>query len=190
MMYLFFDTETTGLPRKWRAPVTDFANWPRMVQVAWVLTEEDGKEVGSGSHIIRPSGFLIPEDASRVHRITTQRALEEGEELVSVLSRFAADLARAEVLVAHNLSFDEMIVGAEFLRMDMPNHLDGKERLCTMESSTTYCNIPGQYGPKWPRLSELHEKLFGETFSEAHNAENDIRATVRCFFELRHRGVI
>jgi len=30
-MYLFFDTETTGLPRNWKAPVTDLDNWPRMV---------------------------------------------------------------------------------------------------------------------------------------------------------------
>ncbi len=189
-MYIFFDTETTGLPRKWRAPVTDLDNWPRMVQIAWVLTTTSGEEVSSGSHIIRPSGFVIPADASRVHHITTERAILEGEELQSVLTQFASDIARGETLVAHNLSFDEMIVGAEFLRMDMPNMLEGKSRLCTMERSTDFCNIPGQYGPKWPRLSELHEKLFGESFAEAHNAENDIRATVRCFFALRERGVV
>jgi len=26
-MYLFFDTETTGFPRKWKIPITDLNNW-------------------------------------------------------------------------------------------------------------------------------------------------------------------
>ena len=34
-MYLFFDTETTGLPKRWNAPVTDLENWPRSFAGAW-----------------------------------------------------------------------------------------------------------------------------------------------------------
>ena len=42
-MFLIFDTETTGLPKKWNSPLTDFDNWPRAVQIAWQIHAEDGK---------------------------------------------------------------------------------------------------------------------------------------------------
>lgn len=71
MRYCFFDTETAGLPKNFSAPTTDVDNWPRLVQLSWILTDER-KEV----FIIRPDGFTIPEEASNVHGITTERASE------------------------------------------------------------------------------------------------------------------
>ena len=65
-----------------------------------------------------------------------------------------------------------------------------KSKLCTMKSSTGYCKIPGNYGYKWPKLSELHLKLFGEDFEEAHDASADINATEKCFWEMRKIGLI
>ncbi len=53
-MYLFFDTETTGLPRNYKAPVSDSNNWPRMVQIAWRLMDEKGGEIDSQDFIIKP----------------------------------------------------------------------------------------------------------------------------------------
>ena len=78
-MYLFFDTETTGLPRNWKAPVTDLNNWPRMVQIAWILCDDKGNRVESADYIIKPENFVIPQDASRVHGITTEKAINEGD---------------------------------------------------------------------------------------------------------------
>ena len=89
-MYVFFDTETTGLPRNWKAPVTDLDNWPRLVQLAWLVFDKDGNELAFADHIVRPDGFTIPKDASDVHRITTERALAEGEALLSVMEKFEA----------------------------------------------------------------------------------------------------
>lgn len=188
--YLFFDTETTGLPRSWRAPVTDVHNWPRMVQIAWVVCDEEGKELEKTSTIITPEGFTIPKEASAIHRITTERAIAEGKELAEVLEIFAQKVSEATYLVAHNISFDEKIVGAEYLRNNRRNILEGKEKMCTMHGSTDYCKISGPYGYKWPRLSELHTRLFEEDFEEAHDAEADISATVRCFWELKKRGLM
>ena len=93
-MYLFFDTETTGLPRNWKAPVTDLNNWPRLVQLAYLYYDADGKKIMGGDCIIKPEGFTIPTDASRVHGITTERALEEG---VAAVHRGAADRILDEV---------------------------------------------------------------------------------------------
>jgi DNA polymerase III epsilon subunit-like protein len=189
-MYLFFDTETTGLPRSWKAPVNDLANWPRLVQLAWLLYDPDGKFISGKDHIIRPEGFRIPEESARVHGISTAKALLDGVPLAVALKEFHGLFENARALVAHNMSFDEKILGAEFLRLGLQNPLPGKKRICTMETSTNFCRIEGPYGYKWPKLSELHQKLFGTGFQEAHNAANDIQATAKCFWELRKRGLI
>lgn len=189
-MYLFFDTETTGLPRSWKAPVTDLNNWPRMVQLAWQLHEPGGAVVQSGSAIIKPDGFAIPAEAARIHRITTDRALQEGVELEGALRDFAAALDRATLLVAHNISFDEMIVGAEFLRTRVPNLLFEVPRFCTMKGTTDICRIPGHYGFKWPKLEELHQFLFSKTYVDTHDASADVQACATCFFELQTRGLV
>ena len=144
----------------------------------------------TGDFIIRPEGFTIPEDAAKIHGISTERALREGVELRAVLREFQEAVGRAECLVAHNLSFDEKIMGAEFLRNKMPDTLPAKKKICTMQSSTNYCALPGPYGYKWPKLTELHCKLFQTGFDEAHNATADIAATVKCFWELKRLGVI
>ncbi|MDR1224533.1 MAG: 3'-5' exonuclease [Tannerella sp.] len=189
-MYLFFDTETTGLPKNWKAPVTDLKNWPRLVQLAFLLYDNGGNEISSGDFIIKPEGFTIPSDASKIHGITTERAMQEGASITHVLQQFDNLIQQANCLVAHNMSFDEKIVGAEFLRNRMNNPIPYKSKICTMEKTTNLCAIKGPYGYKWPKLSELHYKLFHAYFEEAHNAAADIQATARCFWELRRLGKI
>lgn len=189
-MHLFFDTETTGLPKNYKAPVSDLANWPRLIQLAWLITDDDGLELKSAEYIIKPVGFSIPVEASRIHGITDERARREGVELQPVLEEAAADITAAVTLIAHNIQFDEKILGAEFLRGGGRNHIEGKLKKCTMQSSTKYCGLPGPYGPKWPKLQELHGKLFEVGFDGAHNAMADVRACAKCFFELRRRGVM
>lgn len=189
-MYLFFDTETTGLPKNWKAPITDLANWPRMVQLAYFLADADGNKISAGDFIIKPVGYTISDEVARIHGITTARALAEGKDLLPVLRDFQAAIDRAQYLIAHNMSFDEKIVGAEFLRNAMPDSLPVKTRICTMHSSTNYCAIPGPYGNKWPRLIELHTKLFQAGFEAAHNASADVAAMMKCFWELKRMGII
>lgn len=189
-MIFFFDTETTGIPRNYRAPASDVDNWPRMVQIAWVLAEEDGREVASAEYIIRPDGFTIPPDAARIHGITTEIALEQGRDLGEVLREAGEALGRATTLVAHNLSFDEGILGAEFLRAKLPNGLESKRRICTMQSSTDYCRLPGRYGYKWPTLQELHKILFGAQMEGAHRALTDVRACARCYGEMKRKNLV
>jgi len=189
-MYLFFDTETTGLPLNWKAPVTDLNNWPRLVQLAFLYYDHNGNKISGGDFIVKPEGFTIPTDATRIHGISTERAINEGKSLKIVLQDFQSMINEAEVLVAHNMKFDEKIVGAEFLRTGMQNSIPAKRKICTMESSTNFCAISGPYGYKWPKLSELHYKLFRTGFDEAHNAAVDITATAKCFWELKRMGKI
>ena len=189
-MYLFYDTETSGLPKNYKAPVTALDNWPRMVQLAWQQVDVHGNLLQEADFIIKPAGYVIPEETSRIHGITTERALAEGYDLKIILKEFASVIDRSEILVAHNIDFDEKIVGAEFLRTGVLHQLHQKQRICTMKQSTNYCALPGNYGYKWPTLTELHHILFQSDFEEAHNASVDVSATVRCFWELKKRGVL
>jgi len=189
-VYLFFDTETTGLPRNWRAPVEDLSNWPRMVQLAYLLYDDEGSLLSGADHIIVPDGFVIPADASGIHGITHEKALREGKPLAEVLNIFLDCLGRSDTIVAHNISFDEKIVGAELLRHGMTNMLPEKNRICTMLGSTEFCQLPGPYGYKWPKLAELYRFLFNTDFVDAHNAAEDIKVTAQCFWELRRKGVV
>lgn len=189
-MYLFFDTETTGLPKNWKAPITDLDNWPRLVQLAGLLYDKDGTQIAAADYIIKPDGYTIPAASSKVHGISTERAMREGESVEKVLQEFQSLLDQCDCLVAHNISFDEKVVGAAFLRTKMSNGLIGKQKICTMKRSTDFCAIPGRYGYKWPKLEELHKKLFDTTFQEAHNAAVDIQATAKCFWELKRLDII
>jgi len=189
-MYLFFDTETTGLPRNYNAPVSDSQNWPRLVQLAWVICDSTGREMASHDCIIYPDKFEIPKSASDIHRITTETATLYGFALKHALTAFTAAACISKKMVAHNIGYDENIIGAEFFRMEMPNVLTGKDRICTMKTTTDFCKIPGPYGFKWPKLAELYKVLFEKELEDAHSAAVDIRATVKCFFELKNRGII
>lgn len=189
-MYLFFDTETTGLARNWKAPITQVDNWPRIVQLGWVACSEAGEVIGETEHIIKPDGYTIPVEASRVHGISTEQAMSVGVPIKQALFEFQAAASAYPVGVAHNLKFDESVLGAEFIRAGLLNPLAQMKRICTMQSSTNFCRIPGQYGFKWPTLEELYKKLFGESPAGAHSASGDARACARCFFELKQRKVI
>ena len=191
-MYLFFDTETTGLPKNYKAPITDSKNWPRMVQIAWQQYDLSQNLIAEKMYIIKPEGYTIPVEASNVHGISTEQALAEGHDLKSILELFADAIAKTDYLAAHNISFDEKIVGAEFVRKSFKTKWFSKKQICTMKASTNYCELPSKngYGYKWPNLMELHKKLFGFGFEEAHNAAADIGATAKCFWELKKLGVI
>jgi|688.fasta_scaffold166979_2 DNA polymerase-3 subunit epsilon len=186
-MILFFDTETTGLPKKRNAPSTDTDNWPRVVQLAWILTDFDGNQISEKCFIIKPEGYEISRGATNIHGFTTQYALENGHSMLDVLEDFADDVKKAEMIVAHNLDFDKNVISAEFHRCGYGDLIDNLHGVCTMKDSTEFCAL---LGDKWPNLEELHLKLFGEVFKGAHDALLDIRATSKCFWELVHRNVI
>ena len=83
-----FDTETTGLPKRWDAPITDSDNWPRCIQIAWQLHDEMGQLIEHQDYLVKPEGFNIPYDAERIHGISTELAQQNGVALTEVLEKF------------------------------------------------------------------------------------------------------
>lgn len=189
-MFLIFDTETTGLPKKWNAPITDTDNWPRCVQIAWQLHNEYGEIIDQQDYLIKPESYNIPYDAEQIHGISTQLAEEKGEDLEKVLYLFNEALSKTKFVVGQNLKFDLNIMGCEYFRKEVATTLNKLPVLdtCT-EITATMCQLPGgKYGKfKLPTLTELHQHLFNTPFAEAHNATADVEATTRCFLELIRR---
>ena len=191
-MYLIFDTETTGLPRNWSAPISDTDNWPRCVQIAWQLHDEMGNLIEHQDYLINPEGFNIPFDAEKIHGISTELAQEQGVSLKEVLDKFNIALGKSKFIVGQNLGFDINIMGCEFYRMGIDSPMNEKPVLdtCT-EVTAELLKLPGGRGGKFklPTLTELHEYLFNQKFNEAHNATADVEATTRCFLELIKREI-
>ena len=189
-MYLIFDTETTGLPKNWNAPITDTDNWPRAIQIAWQLHDQMGNCIEYQNYLIKPDGFNIPYDAEKIHGISTELAQEQGVELSEVLEKFNIAMSKTKFIVGQNVGFDINIMGAEYVRGNVKNPLQELLVLdtCT-EHTAALCQIPGGRGGKFklPTLTELHQYLFNTPFGEAHNATADVEATTRCFLELLRR---
>lgn len=187
---LFFDTETTGLPFDYHAPTSATNNWPRLVQLSWLLVDDNLTIVSEKDFIIKPSGFSIPESASELHGITTERALSIGEDLHKVLTLFLNDVAQSKICIGHNIDFDKKVVGCELYRDGTHDILASLPAICTMQSTVNYCCLPGEYGYKYPKLQELYHYLFGLSFVDAHNSLADVKATLQCYKELKSRNKI
>ena len=192
-MFLIFDTETTGLPKKWNAPISDSANWPRCIQLAWQLHDNNGKLINNNSCLINPNDFDIPYESEKVHGISTALAKKNGLDLNEVIELFLNDLKKAKYLVGHNVKFDINIIGAELYRLGISSQFNDLHVIdtCT-ELTANLCKIKGGRAGKFkfPTLIELYDFLFKESFDQAHNASADVEATSRSFFEIVRSDVL
>lgn len=201
MNVTFFDTETTGTPKNYKAPMQDLNNWPRVIQLAWERADAQTGEVnGAGKFLIKPDGWEIPREEFWIkHGYSTEQNQADGRPMPDVLDEFINDLDTSDVLVAHNLGFDYPILGAEMIRYKKkakPN--PDRAKICTMETTVEFCKVPfpnrGRFNSrqpyKWPKLDELYKCLFNSGFEGAHDAGNDVAACRVSFFELVRRGVI
>jgi DNA polymerase III subunit alpha len=136
-MYIIFDTETTGLPKDWNLDYTHTDNWPRAVQIAWQIHDEWGNLIEARDYIIKPNDFDIPYDAEKIHGISTQLAVNLGEDLETVAKLFNEALNKSKFVVGQNISFDKNIMGAEFERLGLKNNLQELPVLdtCTEDSA-------------------------------------------------------
>lgn len=190
-IYITFDTETNGLSKRDDAPYTDVDNWPRIIQIAWSLNDEKGKEIEHKDILIKPENFTIDEESFKVHGISQEKAENEGIPLQEALEIFSEAVKKSDVLIGHNIAFDDNVISCEYYRLGIESPLINKKKICTMESSIDYCKIPSKSGKyARPSLNALYQILFQETFDNQHNASFDVRACAKSFFELKRLGVI
>lgn len=180
---LFFDTETSGFgPKSW------------ICQLGYIFSTEN-QIISETNQLIQSDGRYIHPKAQEIHGLSTDMC-DLGLEESTVIETFIRYLNRADLIVGHNLRFDSDQLVKLMRRVGFNFEADRYEsdetaKLCTMLSTIEHCNLPGRYGkPKWPKLTELHQIIFGCDFSNAHDALADVRATRDCYYELLRQGVI
>lgn len=191
-MYLFFDTETNGLPKSEIRNGAKVTVYPRVIQLAWILLDNDLNEVDSFCELIKPDGWVIPNEQFWIDNgYSTETNEAKGVYAAYALQCFANAIDKCHTMVAHNIAFDMPVLISEMRTYEVSAENKSSIKLCTMKASTEFCALPSNRGGyKWPKLIELHQRLFGVGFEGAHDALEDVRATVRCFRELRRIGLM
>lgn len=184
---LIFDTETTGLVKSKLPP--EHPDQPRLVQIAIVQLDKDLNVVQKVSMIVKPDNYKIPIEASNIHGITQEKADEFGIPIKTVLSVFNQMCIQSDILVAHNLKFDELLMCSEIARNKVTDRITGMKTFCTMEAARDHVAIPptdrmvaaGMTQYKSPTLAEAYKHFTGETLVGAHDALVDVLATIKIY---------
>lgn len=197
---LFIDTETTGLPLNDKLPYTNLDNWPHLVQVALIIEDENYGVLSKRNFILKPDEYSIPESSTRIHGISNERAVKDGEDRNKVLSFLDIVLYNSDIIIGHNVSFDLNVIKSEIIRIKgMENALFLKKHhsvIDTMKIGMDICKLPNlsfysrrSQPYKYPKLDELYYKLFNKRFDNQHDAMADVQATYDCYYELKKKSV-
>lgn len=185
MKILAIDTETTGKPISWHGAVNDLDNWPRIIELAWELFDENGRTIQEKSFLIKPDGWKVPDgEFWQEHGFTTEKCEAEGTAMPEVLNYFIAAVRTADIMVAHNMSFDYPIINCEMLRYG--KRAKRIETYCTKEESTPICGILGPAGKnKWPTLAEAYTFFTGKQPENAHHALADVKMCKEVYLAMQ-----
>ena len=196
---LFIDTETTGLPLNDNLPYTDLKNWPYLVQVALIIEDDNYGILAKRNIILKPNGYTIPESATKIHGISNERAVKNGEDRDKVISFLDLALYKSDIIIGHNVSFDLNVIKSEIIRIKgIENALFEKKKhivIDTMKMGSNICKIPNlsfhtrlSLPNKYPKLDELYYKLFNKHFNNQHDAMADVQAAYDCYYELKRKS--
>jgi DNA polymerase-3 subunit alpha len=190
MRALFFDTETTGLPKQRNRPATeDPNNWPEPVSISWIVSL-NSKILRAKSYIVKPAGWQIPGESVQIHGISQEMAQAYGFELNHILGEFIRDLRTVDVVIAHNLEFDKNVITAASIRLKNDHALLWPAlEFCTMENSRIICKLPllspnAMFKFKSPKLSELYKYVFNQEPQKLllHSSLGDVMILYTIFF--------
>jgi DNA polymerase III epsilon subunit-like protein len=189
-MYLVFDVETNGLPKSKNAPVTDVDNYPRIIQLGWQLYDVNRRLMGEYCQLIKPDGWTVPlAEFWQLNGYYTEINQREGIPIRQALISLREAMGRAQYLIAHNILFDGNVTGSEFVRAGLTSPYK-LQKICTCEYGKRYTEIPTGNGYRPPKLGLLYKAITGKEFTGAHDALNDCRACIECFFVLLDNGFI
>lgn len=189
-MFICFDTETSGLV-DFKLPA-DHAQQPHMAELAAILFDDDGNEIESWSALIKPTGWVMEAEASKINKIT-DAMLVNGIPVTEALDRFDAMVARASMQIAFNIRYDDKIIRGARRRHGRPDGFGTVPVFCCMKGSTPICKLPptpkmvakGMTQNKTPNLGEAVKIILEREHIGAHRALDDVRATAQIYFKLR-----
>ncbi len=180
-----FDTETSGL----------VAGTHVVLSISWQVLDNKLRKISEKTYFFDwPSDERrITDEAIYVNGLTKERLAELGtSDKAEALQEFADVITDADLLVAHNGAFDVRFVKADAVEVGVRITFQNKELWDTMHRMTYYCKIPRSwYEYKWPKLSELADKLrVRQTDIDYHQSADDVEVTARCFRAIVKRGIV
>lgn len=185
---LFVDLETSGRPDSLNHPVTAEDRWPYILQVAWQVYDTGGNLIKTENHYVYDERVVIDKDSQRLHGLSKDTLASIGEERKTVMRQLSRHLRRFQpTIVGHFVEFDSKMLQVAMKRAGLKNIVKDLPHFCTMAATSEYSF---QVNRTYPKLDELHLRLFQEKMENMHNALSDVKATARCFFELVKRGEI
>jgi DNA polymerase III epsilon subunit-like protein len=211
MTTLVFDTETTGLlPKVKILNGETLPLFPYSVQFSYIIFEDETNTIlKMRDFIVRlPQDITISAECSKIHGITNEISRRYGIDIECVIDDFIQDYNAVTTVVAHNLNFDLTVLEADMMRVINSNQINAdkiqvyknfiaslntsKKLYCTMQESIELCDIKAYYKDgreyiKFPKLSELHDKLFQSVPNNLHNSMNDVIVCLRCFYKMIHK---
>ncbi len=206
--FLFIDTETTGLPISYTAPFTDTDNYPRIIELAWELCYENGETIEKSCELVYPDGWRYP-----VGEFWEKHGFNEADNILNgipapqLLLELAIAMNCADVLVAHNMSYDKPIIECEMYRYSIfPKSVRKQivageinikgglrpvgiklQKECTKLLFTPVMKLPGFNGQHaWPKLEAAYEYCFGKPYVDGHHADSDVQATKEIYLWLQN----
>lgn len=183
MNILVIDTETSGLPPRGKTDITNSILWEscRIVQIAWAKYTPVGDLISKQCYTIYPDGYTIPDIVANIHGITTEKARNEGIDIVEAFSKLYTDLEDIQIIVAHNMKFDDSVIQSEIYRYKQSNLYN---KWCNIRKDCTMMmmNIPGR---KWFKLNELYKHCFNKEPGQIlHRADADVEICGEIYFHI------
>lgn len=191
---VFYDTETTGLPL-FKEP-SEHPDQPHIVQLGACLVDLDSREtLATLDVLIKPDGWLIPDDVAAIHGITTEKAGDLGVP-ESLAVEMLIDMAAGRLRIGHNEQFDARIVRIACMRHFEHAVADewkaGKSQ-CTQLLATPIMKLPptdrmkaaGFTKFKSANLREAVLHFTGKPLENAHSALADVHGCMAVWFAIQ-----
>jgi len=196
---MFYDFETSGLPL-FDQPSED-PRQPHIVQLGAALVNLDTrKTIQTIDVIVRPDGWIIPDEVSAIHGITTEMAMDLGVP-ESLAVEMLWSLWRGRLRIGHNEQFDARIMRIGLKRfmdqsgLELPPSDEWKagRAECTARMSNKHVACPptaamkaaGRFHNKTPKLTEAYLHFTGTPLDGAHNAMVDVEGCKTVFFAVK-----
>ncbi|MFT6809729.1 MAG: DNA polymerase-3 subunit epsilon [Saprospiraceae bacterium] len=189
-MYLVLDASANGRPRSYKASLDDTSAWPNLMHLSWILLDKDLKPIEDYNILIKAESYTPTEAALKSHHIDPEKIRESPDTLKDTLEKFSESVMKSDYIFAHNLQYNEGVIGSEYYRVSMSSPLISAEKFCLMHEATYFCKLPGKRGYKWPSLQEMHSLMFKQGFSPSGHARADVIAASRCFIYLMKSGAL
>jgi DNA polymerase III epsilon subunit-like protein len=183
---LFINIETTGIPPK-NTKLTEktFKKWPRLLALHLKVGtyDKDEKKINITRSIytlIKPDKFIIPEDTVKIHGITNELAIKNGNDIKLVLNKLDGILDTVFMIVGHNTNFRLECIMAEYMRLGIPppQFKRTSNRFKIVDTMNFNHNFD------YPKLEDLHFHLFEKRFKKSHPRKSNINIVVKCFGHL------